>query len=196
MPSSPNTRGRLLHDSRFFRHIIEVNRTGLTYLLRDRSFSEYWALRSYATSYNSDVDRTHLPGWYMRRLPGIPEDGRGIAASGWPLRCMMARFRVVVTSGRECLLFDSGVVIPTRDGGYPRVLPLRPMWPEVIACVGFWSAASWGPFAVLRIVRARRRRIRRQCPLCGYPRTDASSDRCPECGAELPHASRRREPSD
>lgn len=65
-------------------------------------------------------------------------------------------------------------------GGNRLMLPLRPIWPGLVANVLFWSAATWAAFAIPRSLRARSRRKRGRCIACNHPL--AGSSACPECG--------------
>lgn len=67
-------------------------------------------------------------------------------------------------------------------GGKRLMLPLRPIWPGLVANVLFWSATTWAAFAIPRSLRARSRRKRGLCTACGHPL--AGLPVCPECGGK------------
>lgn len=62
------------------------------------------------------------------------------------------------------------------------VLPLRPIWPGLVADVLFWSAVTWAAFFVPRSWRTRRRRRRGLCVACGEPLQGSST--CLRCGGD------------
>ncbi len=67
---------------------------------------------------------------------------------------------------------------------WPRLVPLRPIWPGFAVNTVFYAAVLWllipGPFVLRRIIRVKRG----LCPACAYPRGE--SDVCSECGKALP----------
>ena len=67
-----------------------------------------------------------------------------------------------------------------------RMLLTRPVWPGFAINTGFYAAVLWllicGPFALRRVVRARRG----LCPKCAYPM--GGSAVCSECGKAIPHS--------
>lgn len=71
--------------------------------------------------------------------------------------------------------------------GVPRSLPLRPLWPALVANTVFFFAAWLGVFeGIARLVRLRRRR-RGLCEYCTYDlRGLAPAAPCPECGTISP----------
>jgi hypothetical protein len=66
---------------------------------------------------------------------------------------------------------------------FPRVLPLRPIWPGFAINTLFYAAILWLLFFAPGMVR-RRLRIRRDlCLKCAYPR--GTSECCTECGTRF-----------
>lgn len=68
---------------------------------------------------------------------------------------------------------------PGDDGR--RWIPTKPLWTGLAGNTALYAGGWWlllcGPFALRRLIRARRGR----CPRCGYDLTD-SPGACPECG--------------
>lgn len=60
-------------------------------------------------------------------------------------------------------------------------IPLRPIWPGLLANTLFYAALTLALLAGLRVVRTRRRRARGRCVACGYE-LDEGVGVCPECG--------------
>ena len=69
--------------------------------------------------------------------------------------------------------------------GFPRVVPLRAIWPGFAVNTIFYAAILsllWSsPFVVRRLIR----RKRGLCIKCGYDLRGAEHQACPECGVEL-----------
>ena len=78
---------------------------------------------------------------------------------------------------------SSGVLV-----AYPKVLPLRPLWPGFAINTFFYAAILWllipGPFVLRRFVRVRRG----LCPKCGYRVGESAV--CTECGKAVPQPAR------
>ena len=75
------------------------------------------------------------------------------------------------------------------SGGFPRVFPVRPIWPGfavntvfyAVMVASLWLLIRGGYFlAFRRFIRIRRG----LCPRCAYPTGDSAV--CSECGKELP----------
>ena len=85
-----------------------------------------------------------------------------VVTAGWPLSCGSYEY----SSGSS----------------WPKVLPLRPLWPAFAVNTLFYAAILWllipGPFALRRLIRRRRG----LCPACGYDLRHAEHEACPECG--------------
>lgn len=60
-------------------------------------------------------------------------------------------------------------------------IPLRPIWPGLLANTLFYAALVFLPLAGLRLARSRRRRRRGLCVACGYELGHGIAV-CPECG--------------
>ncbi len=128
------------------------------------------------------------PRWFHR--PEEPEHGAWTslaAAHGWPRPAMRVTAEgpraIDVMSWRREFQSSAYRHAWIVDLGAPPqlVLPLAPVWPGVALDTVVFAAAAWllvfGPFALRRRVRRRRRR----CVNCGY---DAGAlEQCPECGA-------------
>jgi hypothetical protein len=60
-------------------------------------------------------------------------------------------------------------------------LPLRPIWPGLLANTFFYAAIMLGVLVGLRAWRTRRRLARGRCVACGYELGEGVAV-CPECG--------------
>jgi hypothetical protein len=112
-------------------------------------------------------------------------DGRG-----WPLVCLWSETRRYIDS------LDTRQVLPVQWGiettpleprdmylSNPRVLPLRPIWPNFAINTIFYAAIVWFMFFAPGAIRKRVRRKRGQCAACGYSLRGTAGDVCSECGA-------------
>jgi hypothetical protein len=67
-----------------------------------------------------------------------------------------------------------------------RGLPLRPIWPGLLANSAFYAAGFFIIARTTRTARRLRRMSRGHCPRCAYDRESLYTTPCPECGW-LPH---------
>ncbi len=143
-------------------------------------------------------ERAELLPWSIGRKPWpvVPSrESIWAKAAGWPFRCFVCNtrtqnapdFRSHTWSARGGIILGS----PTRPGWadwppqFPIIIPLRPMWPELLANTLMYAAAfALGAISIrtLATVRGRRRRERGLCPRCGYDLRGTAAERCPECG--------------
>ncbi len=63
-------------------------------------------------------------------------------------------------------------------------LPLRPIWPGLVANSVVWGAVAWLLYFAFCAHLKQRRRKRGLCPNCRYDLKGAISEVCPECGQE------------
>ncbi len=128
------------------------------------------------------------PG-YAQDSIGI--DSRGVSLRGWPMLAMWCEYP---RRGRpEILTVAGGIQLPLDEGGFreywpmfrstwPKVLPLRIVWPGFLFNTALYAAVLWlifaAPFTARRIIRQRRGR----CINCGYDLSHAEHEVCPECG--------------
>jgi len=121
-------------------------------------------------------DPTIIVHWMSRWEYGVPF-------------CSMSRVAMSIQAGRTITpepltIWQTGLCTPTRfqNGLAAReFIPLRPIWPALIANWLIFSVLAWGAMAGLARMRFRRRTCRGQCVGCAYPL--AGLARCPECGA-------------
>ena len=128
-------------------------------------------------------DIVQVPHWSRAARPPAEYDYEGPQlwedARGWPVRSLVV---VIGESGtyRGGLRFGSSL----GRLGFPRYLPLRPLWAGFAANTLFYAAILWllicGPYELRRLIRVKRG----LCPKCAYPVGDAAT--CTECGAPLP----------
>jgi hypothetical protein len=120
---------------------------------------------------------------------------RSVVGSGWPFRSLGCEtWCLIRTPEAETLVDVSGFLEtplpPWRNfpvllwgPAFPRVLPLRPIWPGFILNTLLYVGALWlilfGPSTIRRFVRRRHG----QCPNCGYHVRGSAV--CSECGASL-----------
>jgi hypothetical protein len=132
--------------------------------------------------------------WSHARVAPIPSDLRidhHEDARGWPMRSLLSWETFVreprnPRSATSTVHWAIDLKGPQGRLGFPRRLPLRPIWPGFAINTVFYATILWllfvGPFALRRW----RRMKRGLCPKCGYDlRGSAPSDSamCPECGA-------------
>jgi hypothetical protein len=127
-----------------------------------------------------------LPSWAHFDEPG--EKFAGALLRGWPCRALACWSRPSRDGSSELLM---GIFCGFIEGDFPRVLPLRPLWPGFLINTVFYGLILWliicGPFVLRRLIRIKRGR----CPKCGYdlrgaPPEVGAGGGCPECGWNRP----------
>lgn len=96
-------------------------------------------------------------------------------SAGWPW--LAAEGRNVRGSGPPEFLLE--VTVFWKD----RSIPLRPIWPGLLANTLFYATITLALLAGLRLIRTHRRRKRGRCVACNYKLGEGISV-CPECGLE------------
>ncbi|MFT3685460.1 MAG: hypothetical protein QM783_11115 [Phycisphaerales bacterium] len=144
------------------------------------------------------------PYWSQAWLPSRPSRPPGTwgnwkhearlteIGAGWPFRALCAETDEPVqdpTTRLAVYSFRGGLTLPThviKDGAtifLPRCLPLRPIWPGLVADVAIFSLL-WGLVVVPMALVIRSRMRRGRCLSCGYDLQGLAADvKCPECGA-------------
>ncbi len=123
-----------------------------------------------------------------RRTRAIVEDARG-----WPMRCLMSWYQLRGHDMDVPGQFElrGGFQWRKRQRGsfvwYPldHVLPLRPIWPGLVANSFFYGGIFFTTPLLFGIGRAALRRKCGLCGACGYDISDLIADRCPECGQSI-----------
>lgn len=141
-------------------------------------------------------ERAELLPWLDGRRPWPdPRVGEGVwvKAAGWPWRCFSCGLsrKDAPGFGSHTWTVRGGAILSnaTFPGWadwppyFPRIVPCRPMWPElagnVVVFTGAWAAALF----VLAAWRRKRRLRLGLCVKCGYSRTGIDRGMpCPECG--------------
>jgi hypothetical protein len=103
-------------------------------------------------------------------------------AVGWPWpSASHLRHGVGVETGGY---WDSvqGLRLIAADGG-PVYLPLRPLWPGLLANTAFHGAILCALWFALGTIRPGLRRRQGACMRCGYDLRGSERGACPECGA-------------
>lgn len=126
------------------------------------------------------------PYWDWDRSPlTLCEDARG-----FPFICLWQSIRSAEECTRDGVSTDRRII-----GGIPlghfgdsmnqitaRGLPLRPIWPGLLANSAFYAACLFTIARTTRTARRLRRMSRGHCPRCAYDRESLYSTPCPECG--------------
>jgi hypothetical protein len=143
----------------------------------------------------------HIPGWaeFLRPRAGTDLDWTQVIADarGWPWRAFGGGFEATraddrVTSPQSIARSHFGIVVERRRDGdvdpyRTRFVPLRPLWPGLLADILVFTLAWLAAFVLLLGPGTLRRSLRQhrgQCLSCGYDLRSIASQRCPECGAE------------
>lgn len=131
-----------------------------------------------------------IPAWSRASRP--PSDlpyGINIVevAAGWPITSLRGHWRLEGRSPYGASPYGSIGYVDRVVEEYPIVLPLIPIWPNVIFNTAFWSLVA---FALMHTATSTHRGISRavrrskgRCPSCGYDIHGLST--CPECGEVL-----------
>lgn len=132
----------------------------------------------------------------------IGREERVVDARGWPFLSMMSARDASAGPGgvggaagqtqpgapmSGFVQVSSTLVATTPTGtGAPTPIPLRPIWPGLLASGTFWGAALGGMWAALviprRFIREVARFRRGGCVQCGYDLGYDFLNGCPECG--------------
>ncbi len=174
--------------------VVSRQSAGLSWYSSMRSWTgpHFWELSGKPpSSYQSTPHPSEvLPGWGVQHetpnqlAPGVMFiDNIIVDGRGWPAVTMWSQLR---NDGNKWVA-ENGFMRRSMGpwsavDGYPRVLPLRPIFPCFITNTIFYAALLWllfaAPFATRRLIRKRRGR----CVRCGYDLTGTEHDVCPECG--------------
>ncbi len=113
------------------------------------------------------------------------------AATGWPLRAVASEswlYTDTAGSGgaRSYEILRHNLVLYSGQGGRI-ILPLRPIWPGLLADTALYALSAFLSVASFTAVRARFRCRAGRCPRCNYDlRATPPGAPCPECGAIVP----------
>lgn len=135
--------------------------------------------------------RSTSPSWgtFARTTPPPDRDVMGSdSAFGWPWPCLWYQVRgEVINNATANNTLYGGLhlrgVVDTRGRDF-HALPLRPIWPALLASIALYSAVWWMLLSSISTIRCRSRRRRGACLSCGYDLRGAYKAGCPECGWE------------
>lgn len=126
-----------------------------------------------------------VPSWAFEALMTAQTDqDRMLRGTGWPVPTMWSEYvwdaaRITQINGAIATNME-----PWKFGSFPlpRVLPLRPIWPDFALDTAIYAAGVFTLFVAVRGRRRRRQRRRRHglCEHCSYP--VGASSVCTECG--------------
>ena len=156
-------------------------------------YYSYWDTRSGLVECHEVEPSTELgpselaPSWGgLGEPPATDYEIRWAHAYGWPF---LSAWRDYVPFGdgyRMKLAHGLELTFLAPDGGFPRAIPLRPVWPGFAVNTLFYAALLWllipGPFVLWRFIRRLIRQRRGLCPGCGYDLRHGEHEACPECG--------------
>ena len=127
-----------------------------------------------------------VPPGCILRASNATSMGCTLEEWGTPLRWLWCW---EANSGNTRPVIEGGVATPAWMGTVRDtrpLVPLRVVWPALIANIALWTLAARGTAAAARAVPRLRERLRRKglCRRCGYDRAGlAAGAQCPECGA-------------
>ena len=127
------------------------------------------------------------PEWSRPEYPGYTRSF-DYFASGWPARAAEGR-RVNDHGPTSPVERQEWLVAVDLSPEWFAWVPLRPIWPGLLANTLFYAAIALMPMVLLRWRRTRRRRARGLCVACGYELGEGVGV-CPECGLESRRSSR------
>lgn len=111
-------------------------------------------------------------------------------ATGWPCHALWYDIRAQSPSWTMHVQVFGGITLtndlawPIAELGHLRALPLRPIWPGLLANTLLYATLSWLLFGGYRRARASLRLRRNHCPRCNYDLRGLPG--CPECGWNRP----------
>jgi hypothetical protein len=200
-PLPPPVNGTEPPGSSYFELQLHDSRTATYGMSRLRPFQNYTpaappTINPSPESIARRWERAVLLPWVTGARPW-PDPLKGdrvwVKATGWPFRAFYCQIQATNAPnfGTHTWTAAGGLILddPTRPGwadwppDFPCFLPLRPLWPELLADAAIYSMA-WAlllfPFATAR----RAFRLRRgRCPRCTYDlRGLPPNTPCPECG--------------
>jgi hypothetical protein len=131
------------------------------------------------------------PHAWAENVDGHHYDYRYIVAWGWPARSCW--YEVRNTSPRDSrapTVVEGGFTLSIRGIREERLtvfcaraLPIRPLWPGLLANTAFYGLILWALWFTAGAVRRGLRRRRGACLRCGYDLRGAEAGTaCPECG--------------
>jgi hypothetical protein len=140
-------------------------------------------------------ERAALLPWVGGRRPW-PNPAKGdtvwARAAGWPLRTFMCTVHAKNAPNFATHTWSArgGVILgnPTQPGwadwppSWPTIIPLTPLWPELLASTALYTAAWLLPISAFTALRRARRSLAGHCPRCAYDLRGNLTAGCPECG--------------
>ena len=136
---------------------------------------------------DSSLDSSHTDFEVPATIVAEPDLGQCEIATGTygvPFRCM--RSFIVASKGTVPRLereYEQLVITrSSRPFGRAFSVPLKPLWPGLLANIVFWAVAIVAACFVPVPIRALIRRCRGRCPGCGYDLRNELAKGCSECG--------------
>ena len=130
-----------------------------------------------------------LPRWAHFDEPGEKFAGgktrremSGALLRGWPCRALACWSHPGSDGSSELLM---GIFCGFAEDEFPRVLPLRPLWPGFVVNTVLYAIVVWPIYCALLTLRRLIRRKPGHCPECGYDlrgQLPGAGSGCPECG--------------
>ncbi len=152
-------------------------------------FSDWYKVRPVRTEDSRALfgEPISIPSWVAYPpAPDLALYNIDTAATGWPFRAMTSEswlFRNPPGSSSDWTEELRGNLELLKLPSSRIILPLRPIWPGLLADIAVFSCGAWMLLVACGRIRRAARHRRGRCPGCGYDLSDAPPGApCPECG--------------